>query len=106
MKNFSSHDIHGSYTKIKVSDNPIQWDSVATSKNFTIIYILLSIKVFLLVTKHKPEAIKQQGELQKDGSLSLVAPRSLKRRKTQKLKFSAKVFDIGLTTVNFMIYCF
>ena len=31
-------------------------------------YILFSIKVFLLVTKHEPEAIEQQGELQNDGS--------------------------------------
>ena len=41
------------------------------------------IKVFLLVTKHKPEAIEQQEELQNDGSLSLVAPWSFKRRKTR-----------------------
>ena len=38
------------------------------------IYNLFSIKVFLLVTKHDPEAVEQQGELQNDGSLSLVAP--------------------------------
>ena len=36
------------------------------SKTFTITYILFSIKVFLLVTKHKPEAIEQQEELQND----------------------------------------
>ena len=83
MKSFSSHALHGSYTKIKVSDNPTQLDLVAPSKNFTIIYILFSIKVFLLVTKHKPEAIEQQGELQNDGSLSLVAPRSFKRKKRE-----------------------
>ena len=106
MKSFSSH---GSYTKIKVSDNPTQWDSVASCKNFTVIYILFSIKVFLLVTKHKPEAIEQEGELQNDGLLSLVALGSFKRRKTRKLKFSsesAEVSDIGLITINFMIYCF
>ena len=63
LKSFSSHALHESHTKVKVSDNLTQWDSVAPSKNFTIIYILFSIKVFLLVTKHKPEAIEQQGEL-------------------------------------------
>ena len=63
LKSFSSHALHGSYTKVKVSDNPTQRDSVAPSKTFTIIFILFSIKVFLLVTKHKPEAIEQQGEL-------------------------------------------
>ena len=62
--------------------------SVASSKNFTIIYILFGSKVFLLVTKHEPEAVEQQGELQNDGSLSSVAPRSFKRRKTRNLKFS------------------
>ena len=82
LKSLSSHALYGSHTKIKVSDNPTQWDSVAPSKNFTIIYILFGIKVFLLVTKHKPEATEQQRELQNDGSLSLVAPRSFKRRKT------------------------
>ena len=84
-KSFSSHALHGSYTNIKISDNPTQWNSVAPSETFTIIYILFSIKVFLLVTKHKPEAIEQQGELQNDGSLNLAAPRSLTRRKTRKL---------------------
>ena len=34
---------------------------------------MFSIKVFLLVTKRKPEAIEQQGELQNDSSLSSVA---------------------------------
>ena len=57
--------------------------------------------------------MEQQGELQNDGSLSLVAPRSFKRRKTLKLNSrlenlhqnakSAEVSDIGLTTINFMI---
>ena len=83
LKGFSSHALHGSHTKIKVSDNPTQLDSVAPSKNFTIIYILFSIKVFLLATKHKSEAIEQQGKLQNDGSLSLVAPVSFKRRKRE-----------------------
>ena len=41
--------------------------SVAPSKNFTIIYILFSIKIFLLGTKHEPEAVEQQGELHNDG---------------------------------------
>ena len=63
LKSVSSHALHGSHNKINVSDNPTQWDSVAPSENFAIIYILFSIKVFLLVTKHKPEAIEQQGEL-------------------------------------------
>ena len=89
LKSFSSHAFHGSHTKIKVSDNPTQWNSVAPSKNFTIIYILFGIKVFLLVTKHTLQAIEQQGELQNDGSLSLVAARSFKRRKTRNLKFSS-----------------
>ena len=89
LKSFSSHALHGSHTKINNSENPTQWDSVAPSKNFTIIYILFSIKVFLLVTKHEPEAVEEQGELQNDGSLSLVAPGSFKRRKTRKLKFSS-----------------
>ena len=72
-------------TKIKVSDHTA---SVAPSKSVTIIYILFSIKVVLLVTKHEPEAKEQQGELQNDSSLSLVAPRSSsKKRKTQNLKF-------------------
>ena len=48
---------------------------------------MFSIEVFLLVTKHEPEAVEQQGELQNDGSLSSVAPRSFKRRKTRNLKF-------------------
>ena len=39
------------------------------------------------VTKHKPEAIEQQGEFHNDGSLSLVAPRSFKKRKMRKLEF-------------------
>ena len=82
LKSFSSHAFHGSHAKINFSDNTTQRDSVAPSKNFTIIYILFNIKVFLLVTEHKPEAIEQQGELQNDGSLSLVAPRSFKRRNT------------------------
>ena len=89
LKSFSSHRLHGIHTKIKVSDILTQWDSVAPSKNFTIIYILFSIKVFLLFTKHKPEVTGQKGELQNDGSLSLVAPRSFKRRKTRKFKFSS-----------------
>ena len=89
LESFSSHALHGSHSKIKVSHNPTQWDSIAPSKNFTIIYILFGIKVFLSVTKHKPEAIEQQGELQNDGSLGLEAPRSFKRRKTRKLKFSS-----------------
>ena len=63
--------------------------NLALSTNFTIIYILFSTKVFLLVKKREPEAVEQQGELQNDGSLSLVAPRSLKRRKTRNLKFSS-----------------
>ena len=88
LKSFSSHALHGSHTKIKVSDNLTQWESVAPSESFTIIYTLFSIKVFLLVTKHRPEAIEQQGELQNDGSLSLVASISFKRRKTRKFKFS------------------
>ena len=50
------------------------------------IYILFSIKVFLLALKHESEAVERQGELQNDGSLSLVAPRSFRRRKTQNLK--------------------
>ena len=63
FKSFSNHAVHGSYTKIKVSDNPTRLDSVAPSKHFTITYVLFGIKVFLLVTKHKPDAIEQQGEL-------------------------------------------
>ena len=62
---------------------------------------------------HEPKAVEQQGELQNEDSLSLVAPRSFKRRKTRNLKFnlrqndeSAEVSDIGLTTGNFMFYCF
>ena len=89
MKRFLSHPLHGSHSKIKVSDNPTQRDSVEPSKTFTIIYILFGIKVFLLVTKHKPDAIQQQGELQNEGSPSLVAPMSFKRRKPRKLTFSS-----------------
>ena len=37
-------------------------------------HILFSINVLLLVTKHELEAVEKQGELQNDGSLSLVAP--------------------------------
>ena len=88
-KSFSSHALHGSHNKIKVFDNPIQLDSVAPSKNFTVIYILFGIRVFLLVTKHNLDAIEQKGELQNDGSLSLVAPRSFKKRKMRKFKFSS-----------------
>ena len=51
------------------------------------IYILFSIKVSLVVTKYEPEAVEQQGELQNDGSLSLVAYRIFKRRKTRNWKF-------------------
>ena len=47
------------------------------------IYILFGIKVLLLVTKHKPETIEQQGELQNDGSFRLVAPRSSSGEKRQ-----------------------
>ena len=70
----------GKRLKSFLSHNKIK---VAPSKNFTIIYILFGVKVFLLVTKHKPEAIEQQGELQNDGSLRLVAPMRFKRRKTR-----------------------
>ena len=87
LKSFSNHDPNGSHAKIKVSDHPAQGASVVPSKNFAIIYILFSIEVFLLVTKHEPEAVKQQGELQNDGSLSLVALRSFKKRQTRNLKF-------------------
>ena len=52
-------------------------------------HILFSINVSLLVTKHELEAVEKQAELQNDGSLSLVAPRSFKRRKTRNLKFSS-----------------
>ena len=85
---------------------------VAPSENVTIIYILFSIKVFLLVTKHTPKAVEQQGELQNDGSLSLVAPRSFKRKKNAKLEIPlpenllqnaklVEVSDIRLTTGKF-----
>ena len=77
----------------------------APSKYFTIIFVLFSIKVFLLVTKHEPEAVEQQAEIKNDGSLSLVASRSFKRRKTQNAE-STEVPDIGLTIGTFMIYCF
>ena len=43
----------------------------------------------MLVNKHEPEAVEQQGKLQNNGSLSLVAPRSFKRRKKRTLKFSS-----------------
>ena len=75
LKSFSSHALPGSHTKIKVFDHPAQLASVAPSKNFAIIYIMFGIKVFLLVTKHELEAVEQQGELQNDGSLSLVVSR-------------------------------
>ena len=73
------------------------------------IYVFISIKVFLLVTKHEPEAVEQQGELQNDGSLSIVAPRSFKRRNSrlENLRQNAElveVSDIGQTTTNFKIY--
>ena len=89
LKSFSSYALHGSHTKIKVSDHPAHWASIALFKNFTIIYVSFSFKVFLLVTKHEPEVVKQQGEVQNDGSLSLVAPRSFKRRKMRNLKLSS-----------------
>ena len=57
--------------------------SIAPSKNLTIICIFISIKVFLSVTKHESEAVEQQGEVQNDGSLSLVAPSSFKRRNSR-----------------------
>ena len=71
----------------------------------------MSVKVFLLVTKHESEAVEQQGEVQNDGSLSLVAPSSFKRRNSrlQNLRQNAestKVSDIDLTTTDFIIYCF
>ena len=66
---------------------------------------------FSLVTKHELEAVEQQGEVQNDGSLGLVAPSSFKGRNSrlQNLRQKAEsteVSDIGLTTTNFMIYCF
>ena len=82
LKSFSSYALHESHTKIKRTDSATESHWVRLSKNFTIIYILFCIKVFLLVTKHEPEAVEQQGELQNDGSLGLVASRSFKRGKT------------------------
>ena len=52
-------------------------------------HILFSINVLLLGTKHELEAVEKQGELQNDGSLRLVAPRSFNRRKTRNLKLSS-----------------
>ena len=80
LKSYSTHALLGSHTKIKVSDHPAQWVSIAPSKNVTIIYIFISVKVFLLVTKHESEVVEQQGEVQNDGSFSLVALRSFQRR--------------------------
>ena len=71
--------------------------------------VMEAIKVFLLVTKHKPEAIEEQGELQNDGSLSLVAPKASRGEKRENWNSrvenlhqnakSAKVSDTGLTTI-------
>ena len=80
LKSFSSHALYVSHNKIKC----LILQTSDTRLHHQIIYVLFSIKVFLLVTKHKPEAIEQQRELQNDGSLTLVlALSSFKKRKTR-----------------------
>ena len=69
------------------------------------------MKAFLLITKCTSEAVKQQGEVQNDGSFSLVATSSFKKRNSRLQDLhqnaeSTSVSDISLTTINIMIYCF
>ena len=56
----------------------------------------------MLVTKYEPEAVEQQGSSRGERRETLNSRLENLRQNAE----SAKVSDIGLTTGNFMIYCF